>query len=129
MRKKCNNIKVDKLWITWGICPDNILTKKSDVSRMGPRYIQFFVLKILSRMSQSPKEINGRLNGIGFKTPTGSLYPLMRKLKRSGLAITGYEESDTGVRIKTYSLTEKGHNRLTDFRGDWRRLNDVVNSL
>ena len=91
--------------------------------------LEFIVLKMLSGETHSIGEILEELKVAGLKIPTGTLYPLLAKLHRENYVITGYEDGDTKIVIKTYSLTEKGRQRLTDLKGDWKRLNSLVASL
>jgi PadR family transcriptional regulator PadR len=91
--------------------------------------LEFIVLKMLSGETHSIGEIYEELKSIGFKTPMGSLYPLLSKFRRKNYVVTGYEEGDTKPVIRTYDLTEKGRQRLGDLRSDWKRLNSLVASL
>ena len=92
-------------------------------------FLEFFVLKMISARSHSVREICDELKTIGFKTPKGSIYPLLTTFRRNHLVICGYEESDYCVAEKTYCLSEKGQQHLTDLKRDWKRLNSVVTNL
>lgn len=92
-------------------------------------FLEFIVLKMISERAHSPHEIFIELKDIGFKTPMGSLYPLLRTFRQKALVIRGYEEMDDGGASKTYGLTDKGLQRLAELRSDWKRLNSLVASL
>lgn len=91
--------------------------------------LEFIVLKMLSGRTYSILEIYQELELIGFKTPMGSLYPLLSKFRRNGQVTSGYEEGETTIAIKTYDLTSKGRQRSADLRSDWKRLNSLIASL
>ncbi len=91
--------------------------------------LEFIVLKMLSGKTYSIGEISKELKSIGFKTPMGSLYPLLSRLRQKDQIMSGYEDGDTTLVLKTYDLTEKGRRRLADLRGDWKRLNSLIASL
>jgi DNA-binding PadR family transcriptional regulator len=91
--------------------------------------LEFIVLKMLSSRSLSLREIRKELKRIGFQTPAGSLYPLLSSFRIKSFIISGYEESDDGGAIKTYCLHEKGLQRLTDLKKDWKRLNALIAEL
>jgi PadR family transcriptional regulator, regulatory protein PadR len=92
-------------------------------------FLEFFVLKMISGRSHSIGEIYGELKAIGFRTPMGSLYPLLSAFRKNESVISGYEEFDLGGARKTYCLTEKGRRRLMNLKRDWKRLNSLVADL
>ena len=47
-------------------------------------FLEFFVLKMISRRSHSIQEIYDELRSIGFRTPKGSLYPLLSSFRKEG---------------------------------------------
>ena len=52
----------------------------------------------------------------------GTIYPLLRRLKRDGLVETTWEESAAGPPRQYYRLTPPGHARLCEMRTEWRGL-------
>ena len=91
--------------------------------------LEFIVLKMLSSKTYSVDELFAELKSSGFQTPKGSIYPLMSRLRTSGLVRSGAEESDTGSFLRTYDLTEKGRQHLASLRSDWKRLNALIAGL
>ena len=91
--------------------------------------LELIVLKMLSRRSYSVDEIYNSLKEIGFKTPKGSIYPLINRLRKNALIACGREESETGRKMMTYELTEKGRLHLKELRSDWNRLNSLIARL
>ena len=92
--------------------------------------LEFIILKMLSgKRTYSPEEMFDELKKAGFKTPMGSIYPLLTKFRRRNYVRTGHEEGDHGSVIKTYELADTGRQRLTDLRSDWKRLNRLIASM
>ena len=93
-------------------------------------FLEFLVLKMLSTdRSYSIKEMADELKNLGFKTPMGSIYPLLTKLRRKKFVKTEYDESETGTRVKAYYLSSEGQDQLRALKSDWKRLNDLVASI
>jgi PadR family transcriptional regulator PadR len=59
----------------------------------------------------------------------GTIYPLLRRLKRDGLVTTYLEESKKGAPRKYYRLTNKGREKLEEFLKEWNKFYRDVNSL
>lgn len=92
-------------------------------------FLEFFVLKMISRRSRSIQEIYDELRSIGFRTPKGSLYPLLSSFRKRGLVESGFEEFDDGTVQKSYCLTDSGRQHLLELKRDWKHLNSTVISL
>ncbi|MCX6716142.1 MAG: PadR family transcriptional regulator [Candidatus Taylorbacteria bacterium] len=102
------------------------ITNELRISNEG--ILELIVLKMLSKRAYSIKEIFDELKMTGFRTPIGSLYPLFGKFRKSGLIISGREESEFGGSMKTFDLSTKGIERLRELRSDWKRLNHMIHS-
>ena len=57
----------------------------------------------------------------------GTIYPVLRRLKRDGLVETTWEESAAGPPRQYYRLTMPGRARLLDMRREWRGLVEAMN--
>lgn len=91
--------------------------------------LEFIVLKMVSGKTYAPGDILDQLKLIGFKTPPGSLYPLLIRLRKGGFVMTGREESFIGTGLRTYDITDKGRSRLSDLKKDWKKLDDLLHQL
>jgi len=100
-----------------------------DLSLSTGGFLEFIVLKMLSSRTYSVGELSKALKMMGIKPPMGTLYPLLKRFRENAFVVNGYEESETGKRMKTYDLTENGRRHLTALRGDWKRLNTLVADL
>ncbi len=56
----------------------------------------------------------------------GTLYPLLTRLKNSGLLTYRWEESKSGPPRKYYRLTETGEHFLTELESTWSELAKAV---
>jgi PadR family transcriptional regulator PadR len=55
-------------------------------------------------------------------TGEGTIYPLLRRLKREGLVETFWQESAAGPPRQYYRLTAKGRGALRAMRAEWEAL-------
>jgi len=56
----------------------------------------------------------------------GSLYPALHRLQANGLVTSEWEISDTNRRVKTYTITEAGRQRLRAEMSRWTRFSTAV---
>lgn len=74
---------------------------------------------ILARLGQRP----------GLDAPTGTVYPLLARLGRTGLVSTTWRESPVGPPRKYYRLTTTGHDQLNDLTRAWQTLARSLSTL
>lgn len=65
----------------------------------------------------------------GLAAGAGTVYPLLSRLKRSGMVETTWQESPVGPPRKYYRLTEAGHRNLADSRASWHELTLTMEQL
>jgi len=65
----------------------------------------------------------------GLVTSEGTIYPLLSRLRRDGLAQTTWRESEAGPPRRYYRLTNEGQRALDAFVRDWTRFRDAVDEL
>jgi PadR family transcriptional regulator, regulatory protein PadR len=63
-----------------------------------------------------------------FDLPTGTIYPALRRLERSGLVQAIWSEAG-GRRRRIYELTPAGRRALDSERGTWREFSAAVTAL
>ena len=56
----------------------------------------------------------------------GSLYPALHRLQAHGLVTSEWEISETNRRVKTYTITEPGRQRLRAELSRWSRFSTAV---
>ena len=59
----------------------------------------------------------------------GTIYPLLSRLRRDGLATTTRHESSSGPPRRYYELTTAGHQALKLFTSEWDRFTTAVDRL
>jgi PadR family transcriptional regulator PadR len=59
----------------------------------------------------------------------GTLYPLLTRLKNSGLLAYRWEESTQGPPRKYYELTDNGRNFLAELESSWTELVDGIEKI
>jgi len=57
-----------------------------------------------------------------FDVETGSLYPALHRLQRSGWISSEWKTSENKQRVKEYRLTAAGKRQLANERSRWERL-------
>lgn len=57
-----------------------------------------------------------------FDVETGSLYPALHRLERSGCISSEWKTSENKQRVKQYRLTASGKKQLANERSRWERL-------
>lgn len=63
-----------------------------------------------------------------FDLPTGTIYPALHRLERSGL-VRGVWSTEGGRRRRTYALTAAGRRGLAAERSSWREFSGAVSAL
>lgn len=56
----------------------------------------------------------------------GTLYPMLLTLQQAGWITSKWGMSDTGRKVKFYSITKAGKKQLAAETENWRRISDVV---
>lgn len=88
------------------------------------------ILAVLSRAPTYGYEITEQLAEYGFgQIAEGTIYPLLLRLEKSGLAQAEYRSSEVGPKRKYYALTEKGRTELQTFLTSYRELTAAVDRL
>lgn len=59
----------------------------------------------------------------------GTVYPLLSRLRRTGLVATTWSESDHGPPRRYYQLTDEGRAAVKKFRREWQIFRDNVDGL
>src|SRR6185436_4442855 len=67
-----------------------------------------------------------QISGDQLSLNQGTLYPALLKLEQQGLIAAKWGASETGRRVKIYSLTRAGKKRLQTGREQWQRATSIV---
>ncbi len=73
-------------------------------------------------------ELTERISG-EMSIASGTLYPILRRLKAEEYVTTYLQESESGPARKYYQLTDKGRQYQTEIRHEWEEFIKAVNQL
>jgi PadR family transcriptional regulator PadR len=81
------------------------------------------ILAIIERASTYGYAIVSELAGVPqLATGEGTVYPVLRRLKKDGLVETFWQESEAGPPRQYYKITPRGSQALREMREEWRGL-------
>jgi PadR family transcriptional regulator, regulatory protein PadR len=97
------------------------------VSQLRKGVLEYCVLALLCDRPRYGVELLEALADTPvMATSQGTLYPLLSRLRRSGLADTFLMESASGPSRRYYELTDQGRQALDEFSGHWPSFRDAV---
>lgn len=96
-------------------------------AQMRKGVLELCILSILSQRDAYPTEIIEKLKETKLVVVEGTLYPLLTRLKNTGLLTYRWEESTSGPPRKYYKLTEIGVQYLKELQVSWEDLVSAVN--
>jgi PadR family transcriptional regulator PadR len=92
-------------------------------SQLRRGVLELCILAIIERAPSYGYEIVTELAGTPqLAAGEGTVYPLLRRLKKDGLVETFWEESVAGPPRQYYRITPRGSSSLRAMRDDWRAL-------
>jgi PadR family transcriptional regulator PadR len=100
------------------------------ISQLRRGVLEFCVLALLRDTERYGFEIVRELaRADGLVTAEGTLYPLLRRLRKEGAVETSWQESPSGPPRRYYRLTPAGHALLRAFTGEWTRFRGSVDTI
>ena len=91
--------------------------------------LQFGILLIIAREDCYVQDIINKLKASKMLVVEGTLYPLMTRLKNTGLLSYRWQESTQGPPRKYYSITEQGRAFLQELENSWTELTTAIETL
>ncbi len=91
--------------------------------------LEFCILLIISRGRVYASEILTELKKADLIVVEGTLYPLLSRLRGSGLLGHSWEESKSGPPRKYYTLTDAGEETLKELEKTWKVLTSSITTL
>jgi len=104
-----------------------MINSENAKAQMRKGVLELCILSILSQGDAYPTEIIEKLKETKLVVVEGTLYPLLTRLKNTGLLTYRWEESTSGPPRKYYKLTEIGETYLKELQMSWNELVDAVN--
>ena len=98
-------------------------------SQMRKGFLEFPVLLIIGAKPTYAPDILKQLKNANLLVVEGTLYPLLSRLKSSGLVEYEWQESKSGPPRKMYTITTEGKEALSQLEASWKSLDDSVNTL
>ncbi len=95
-------------------------------AQMRKGVLEYCILAIFENGEAYPSDILLRLKKANLIVVEGTLYPLLTRLKNSGLLTYRWEESKSGPPRKYYTITSDGITFLSALDKTWRELVKAV---
>ena len=108
---------------------DSAFERAGAQAQMRKGVLELCILSILSQGDAYPTEIIDKLKDTKLVVVEGTLYPLLTRLKNSGLLGYRWEESTSGPPRKYYKLTAKGKDQLRETLEYWQKISGTVKNL
>jgi len=96
-------------------------------AQMRKGVLEYCILSILKDEDKYASEILNTLKNAKMLVVEGTIYPLLTRLKNTGLLNYRWEESTSGPPRKYYQLTETGKIFLKELTSTWGDLKNAVN--
>ncbi len=97
--------------------------------QMRKGILEFCIMHIISRGEVYASDMLDELTSAKIMVVEGTLYPLLTRLKNSGLLDYKWVESSSGPPRKYYILTDMGKQFLDEMQQTWVELSDSVNTI
>ncbi|MFD1817187.1 transcriptional regulator, PadR family [Pseudarcicella hirudinis] len=97
--------------------------------QMRKGILEFCILHIISRGEVYASDMLEELTSAKIMVVEGTLYPLLTRLKNSGLLDYKWVESTSGPPRKYYVLTDDGKTFLDQLKETWIELQSSVNQI
>ena len=94
--------------------------------QMKKGVLEYCILNIISREEAYASDILEVLKEARLIVVEGTLYPLLTRLKNSGLLTYEWKESSSGPPRKYYKLTPKGREFMEELGQTWEELVKAV---
>jgi transcriptional regulator len=101
-------------------------------SELVPGTLILLVLRVLDSGPLHGYAISQRLrllSGDTLRVEEGSLYPALQKMLRKGWVRAAWGLSDTGRRVRSYSLTPAGRKQLESERARYDHANRAIQAV
>ncbi|MBL6448008.1 PadR family transcriptional regulator [Fulvivirga sp. 29W222] len=90
--------------------------------QMRKGILEYCILHIISRGEVYASDMLEELTTAKIMVVEGTLYPLLTRLRKSGLVEYKWVESNSGPPRKYYTLTDKGNGFLNSLDSTWKDL-------
>ena len=98
-------------------------------AQMRKGILEYCILLIIAQQDAYVPDIISKLKASKMIVVEGTIYPLLTRLKNTGLLSYRWEESQQGPPRKYYSITEQWRDFLKELENSWNELTSAVNSI
>ena len=98
-------------------------------SQMRKGILEFCILSIIKRGEAYPSDIIEEMKSAEMHILEGTLYPLLTRLKNSGMLTYRWEESSSGPPRKYFSLTQQGKDFYKELQKTWNEWQLELNQV
>lgn len=98
-------------------------------AQMRKGILEYCILLIIARKDAYVSDIINKLKESKIIVVEGTIYPLLTRLKNTGLLSYRWEESTQGPPRKYYNITEEGRCFLDRLEDSWTELNAAIANL
>jgi PadR family transcriptional regulator PadR len=98
-------------------------------AQMRKGVLEFCILSVLQDQEAYTSDLLQTLKSAKMLVVEGTVYPLLTRLKNSGLLQYRWEESTSGPPRKYYAITAEGQEFLNELQDTWNELQNAVDAL
>ena len=98
-------------------------------AQMRKGILEYCILLMIAREDCYVQDIINKLKASKMLVVEVTLYPLMTRLKNTGLLSYRWQESTQGPPRKYYSITEQGRVFLQELEASWTELTTAIETL
>jgi len=98
-------------------------------AQMRKGVLEYCILSVIKGSDAYTSDILKQLKDAKMLVVEGTVYPLLTRLKNTGLLSYRWEESTSGPPRKYYKLTDEGDKFLLELETSWSELNSAVKKL
>ncbi|MBK7358599.1 MAG: PadR family transcriptional regulator [Saprospiraceae bacterium] len=97
------------------------------IAQMKKGVLDLCILSIINEEEAYPSDMINRLKSADLIVVEGTLYPILSRLKNSGLLEYHWKESNAGPPRKYFTITEEGKQALNVLLQSWHQFVQSVN--
>lgn len=95
--------------------------------QIGAALLDACVLAVLSKRDVYGYELTVDIKNV-IEISESTLYPVLRRLQKEEFLIT-YDKPFNGRNRRYYSITEKGRDKLREYKYDWMEYKDNIDKI
>ena len=123
------HITIFYLYLCLALQKNQEMNIENTQAQMRKGILEYCILLIIAQQDAYVPDIISKLKASKMIVVEGTIYPLLTRLKNTGLLSYRWEESQQGPPRKYYSFTEQGRNFLKELENSWNELTSAVNSI